>query len=307
MQFRAVVCSALFAGANAVSAQAEVSARVWMLDHPGGNPDELSELKAENPDAYALVKALLTKRSLGLLDPRHPTASFAPKAPAQDDGEDHPTGAAMYAKFATTEKEKEALQGVTSSSSDPYPDAPAEAAVPYPEAAGGKKDWMNWKPKDGAMDDEAMVKNVLGAVADLTKGKNNLRGAAPADDANPLAAEAANQMQAENNAPQQVVTTTAEVTQAPANENPYLKVMEPETTTVAAVKAADPEPQANSALSSFSFDDDSQTTTTTTAAPKAAKGGGNPLASWLGLVKPHVKAAAPQEAKPSNPYLMDLQ
>jgi len=39
------------------------------------DPDELAELKQENPGAYAIVKALLTKRSLGLLNPAHPSSS----------------------------------------------------------------------------------------------------------------------------------------------------------------------------------------------------------------------------------------
>merc|ERR1719265_2201991 len=38
----------------------------------------MAELKATNPDAYAVVNALLTKKSLGLLNSRHPTASMNP-------------------------------------------------------------------------------------------------------------------------------------------------------------------------------------------------------------------------------------
>lgn len=60
---------------------AEKQARLFLGTH-GDKPvqqDELAELKAENPDAYVLVKALLTKKSLGLLNPNKPTASFAPK------------------------------------------------------------------------------------------------------------------------------------------------------------------------------------------------------------------------------------
>lgn len=284
MQLRAVVCSALFAGANAVSAQAEVNARVWLLDH-SGNPDELSDLKTENPDAYALVKALLTKRSLGLLDPKHPTASFAAPAPKNDD--DQPTGAAVYAKFATTEKEQEALQGVTVSSSEPYPEASAQASVPYPEATPASKDWMSWKPHDSAADDDAMVKNVLGAVADLTKGKK-LRGNADAGSDDSLAAETAAMAQAPEVTSQPVVTEQVEV---PAV-----------TTTTAQVVA---QVAADNSLTAFTFDD--SVTTTTTQAPQPAKAGSNPLASWLGLAKPHVQTAAPTEAKPANPYMMDLQ
>lgn len=313
MQLRTVVCSLLFAGANAVSAQAEVSARVWMLDHSGDNPDDLAELKTENPDAYALVKALLTKRSLGLLDPKHPTASFAAPPPKQQD--DQPTGAAVYAKFATTEKEQQALQGATAADV-PYPDAPAQAAVPYPEASGASKDWMSWKPHDSASDDEAMVKNVLGAVADLTKGKS-LRGAAPSnDDESPLATEAASleaesplqpESQQTQSAPQPTTTQPAVPDSAP-QENSYLKGLDLTPTPEKSVPAEKVEPDTSkNALTSFNWDDSQQTTPSTTQAPKETKSGANPLASWLGMVKPHVQAAPVPEAKPSNPYMMDLQ
>jgi len=41
------------------------------------DPDELAELKQENPGAYAIVKALLTKRALGVLNPEHPNSSLS--------------------------------------------------------------------------------------------------------------------------------------------------------------------------------------------------------------------------------------
>lgn len=47
------------------------------IDSAVDDPDELMDLKAENPSAYAIVKALLTKRALGLLNPDHPSASMA--------------------------------------------------------------------------------------------------------------------------------------------------------------------------------------------------------------------------------------
>ena len=95
-----------------------------------------------NPDAYALVKALLTKRSLGLLYTRHATASFA-AAPQQEI-----------------------------------------------QASGGSHDWMNWEPKDSANNDEAMVKSVLGAVANLAQSKGLPMKAVSHSD-NPLETEEA--------------------------------------------------------------------------------------------------------------------
>merc|ERR1719235_2009991 len=58
------------------------------LRNVGDDPDKqgLDELRATNPDAYAIVNALLTKRSLGMLNMRHPSASFKPTndAPQQE-------------------------------------------------------------------------------------------------------------------------------------------------------------------------------------------------------------------------------
>jgi hypothetical protein len=259
---------------------------MWLREHSGDNPDELAELKTENPDAYALVKALLTKRSLGLLDPKHPTASFA--APPPRDDSDQQSGAAVYAKFATTEKEQLALTGqqVSASPSVPYPEAAvAQSSVPYPEAQGSPQNFMNWKPDN---DDETMVQNVLGAVADLTK-KKSLRGQADTEEANPLQAEVTREDQEETaSLPQSTTQAAPQPVQEPVAEAP-----------VEAKSAG------SNALTSFTFDD-ATTTTTTTFVNKGA----NPLASWLGVVKPHVQVAAPApEEKPANtnPYLMDLQ
>eukprot|EP00928_Gymnodinium_smaydae_P006000 TRINITY_DN12088_c0_g1_i1.p1 TRINITY_DN12088_c0_g1~~TRINITY_DN12088_c0_g1_i1.p1 ORF type:complete len:332 (-),score=68.04 TRINITY_DN12088_c0_g1_i1:182-1042(-) len=115
---------AFAASANARSA--EVVAQRWLATHPatGNGGDELGELKTENPEAYAIVKALLTKRALGLLDPKHPTASFAASA-AQS------TGTAVSAGAETDETE-----------------APPRAPVP-------RRDWLNWKPPANALEDDA--------------------------------------------------------------------------------------------------------------------------------------------------------
>jgi len=284
MQFRAVVYSALFSAVGSVTAFSEVNARVWFLSHQG-TPDELDELKTENPDAYALVKALLTKRSLGLLDPKHPTASFA--APPPQSVEDNPTGSAMYAKFATTEKEKEALQGK----------GVENLGDSYPDARPVSHDWINWKPHDDAGDD-AMVNNVLGAVVDLTKGKS-LRGAdvVASDDRSPLAAETAAMAKAPIT---EQVATTREVNQ-PEN----LSLKDPDLIPAQSNKFGSPTGISENVLESFHSDDSA---TTTAQVLRSGQGGGNPLASWLGIVKPHVQAAVSVDVKlPSNPYLVDLQ
>jgi len=136
-------------------------ARVWLRAHDGKpNVDELAELKDANPEAYAIVKALLTKRSLGLLDPRHPTASFA-RAPSTDD--DVPRGPAVFAKFAS--KTELAKMNTVAESVSTASDADASPDVVQPMVSHPHRDFLNWKP---STDDDAMVKNVLGSVAELT-------------------------------------------------------------------------------------------------------------------------------------------
>merc|ERR1719463_470810 len=49
-------------------------AREWLRTHEDPDQAGMEELKQTNPDAYAIVQALMTKKSLGLLNPRHPNA-----------------------------------------------------------------------------------------------------------------------------------------------------------------------------------------------------------------------------------------
>jgi len=134
------------------AAAATAAARAWLREHPAAQTDELAELRSENPQAYALVKALLAKRSLGLLDPRHPSASFSTRS--------RPAGGADALAAGPA-----AFQGLAG------PSHAATAAV-YPEvaAAPAHRDWLNWRPQQSAADDDAMVSNVLGAVAQLKAG-----------------------------------------------------------------------------------------------------------------------------------------
>merc|ERR1719160_1466196 len=46
----------------------------------GGDQAGMAELKATNPEAWAVVNALLTKKSLGLLNSHHPSASMSSDA-----------------------------------------------------------------------------------------------------------------------------------------------------------------------------------------------------------------------------------
>lgn len=120
-------------------------ARAWLRDHPAAQVDELAELKDANPSAYALVKALLTKRSLGLLDPRHPSASFATHGPSE---QPEVSGADAFAKF---------------SNSVTPPVAESMASQPTLAHQESKRhDWLNWRPASTAADDEALVRSVMG-------------------------------------------------------------------------------------------------------------------------------------------------
>jgi hypothetical protein len=333
---RGFVLAALVSVAAGATAKAEVSARVWMLDHANPNTDELAELKVENPDAYALVKALLTKRSLGLLDPRHPTASFS--KPAPEDESNHPVGAAVYAKFATTDKERQAL-----ANAEPVYDTSAVEDDVVTPAPSGQHDWLNWKPADSAASDDAMVQNVLGSVAGLVGKKTAVPGttttqpsvgALDADESSILSADDVPKQEAKPEPkpePQPKQNFLAKISDTPKPQsNSYLDGLDltvdtkpdaPAVTSQPAQPIAEPVVPVTaaessvsggkSALDNFSFSDsDDQTTTTApkvqTPAPKVSA-----LGSWLGMVQPHVqKAVAPvtTAAPPdANPYLTDLQ
>jgi len=138
MQLGAVVVLAILAAPVASSSVSASSteARLWLGSH-GGAPsgDQLAALKIANPAAYAMVTALLSKRSLGLLDPKHPSATLSAPAPEQDE------------QAAAPDVEE----------------APQAAAAP-------RHDWLNWRPQKASTDDESQVQNMLAAVAELRGG-----------------------------------------------------------------------------------------------------------------------------------------
>eukprot|EP00747_Dinoflagellata_sp_TGD_P192621 gnl/TRDRNA2_/TRDRNA2_57713_c0_seq1.p1 gnl/TRDRNA2_/TRDRNA2_57713_c0~~gnl/TRDRNA2_/TRDRNA2_57713_c0_seq1.p1 ORF type:complete len:356 (-),score=102.97 gnl/TRDRNA2_/TRDRNA2_57713_c0_seq1:68-1135(-) len=133
---------ALLIGAAAATGVQE-SARAWLSAHRKPSNDQLAELRSVNPEAYGIVKALLVKNSLGLLNLKHPQMSTWQQPPAQQQADVGSVGAAAYPQVAPI-----------------YAQAPT----------GGRQDFFNWKPSHREEDDDAMVKQVLGAVADL-KGK----------------------------------------------------------------------------------------------------------------------------------------
>jgi hypothetical protein len=311
------------------------AARLFLRKHAGQPPqgDDLAELNKENPEAYALVKALLTKRSLGLLNPRHPTASFAaPSAEAQQDQQSE-QGPEVFAKFASPGEL--ANHGVAS--------AAPQVAVPYAEVQpAAHHDWMNWKPQNSGMNDEQMVQNVLGAVAELkgkkagllSKSRDNGESSLAADQASldaeepaaapakPVAAPAAPQ---ENSYLKTVdfglrapaAKVPAEAAAPVKQENSYLKGLDLSGDMPVAVdapasgkKMSQAQSSSNNYLASFSWDDakpkeEAQPQVRPTE-PKAETKD-NSLASWLGVTQKVAPQAAPvAPAAPANPYLVDL-
>lgn len=68
--FRALEKTSIHEGLNTLVIRADQ----WLRDHPEPDQAGMDELKATNPEAFAIVQALLTKKSLGLLNPKRPNA-----------------------------------------------------------------------------------------------------------------------------------------------------------------------------------------------------------------------------------------
>lgn len=140
--------------ADTFSNEALQEADAWLRAHEDDPGDEagMAELKATNPEAYAVVNALLTKKSLGLLNSRHHPLDMAD---SQMNSPQTETQAAYQAPAVVPEAPAVAV-----------PAAPEEVD-PIPPVSG-HHDFLNWKPAN----DEEMVSNVLGMVAGLTNGKS---------------------------------------------------------------------------------------------------------------------------------------
>jgi len=178
----------------AAAAKAEACARAWLADHAAPDEDQaaLGELKGENPEAFAIVQALLTKRSLGLLDPRHPSKSFVGAKPVTSSDEDQTPAEAEQANVPPPDMSAAQTQTqmtVPKANKDWLNWKPASSAAEASISTGAvaesepvqlqamsatNKNWLNWRPADSAASDEAMVQQVLGAVASLKGGATGL-------------------------------------------------------------------------------------------------------------------------------------
>lgn len=276
--------------------------------------DELAELKGENPEAYALVKALLTKRSLGLLDPRHPTAKFAgAEQQHPQTAEQGPDAFSQFASRGTQEGHSSHQEAQTS-----------KASVPYAEVKGtAHQDWLNWKPQNTAADDDTMVQNVLGAVAEL-KGKKITLMSKHRASASPTAAE--KESSEATSQPAMAAPQDSKPSTPTEHKNSYLDGLDlsgdmPQITEgnkKAKQTGQDPSSSTNP-LASFSWDDsqppvqDRPHPQREAALPVNSKDAN--LLSWLGVkmgvvnkapAHQTVPVASAAPAKPSNPYLADL-
>eukprot|EP00746_Dinoflagellata_sp_MGD_P005831 gnl/MRDRNA2_/MRDRNA2_111307_c0_seq1.p1 gnl/MRDRNA2_/MRDRNA2_111307_c0~~gnl/MRDRNA2_/MRDRNA2_111307_c0_seq1.p1 ORF type:complete len:640 (-),score=155.17 gnl/MRDRNA2_/MRDRNA2_111307_c0_seq1:53-1972(-) len=138
----------------------EQRARAWLLAHD--NPDDagMNELRATDPTAFGIVQALLTKQKLGLLDPRHPSASFTDAPPKE-----HKSFSEAAEEAGITNDTPVHAEAAADASSKPYPDVPD--ASPYPEVSHHSNDPWSFK---AATHDDDLVNSVLGQVAELKDG-----------------------------------------------------------------------------------------------------------------------------------------
>lgn len=319
MQRQGIFClilALLATFADAALKTAVSEARLFMRSHVGKAPrgDELAELKGANPEAYAIVKALLTKRSLGLLDPKHPTPSFAGGGKPAEQNAEAEQGPEVFQKFASPEE----LRSASAPHQQSLAAQRVAAAVPYAEVQGSSHhDWMNWKPQSSAMDDETMVQNVLGAVAELKGKKAGLLsksrsgndnalsadeqsfGADSQDEATPTRSVAPAAPALEVSAPVVPVAAPAQPLERPAHENTYLRSIDLGAPTLAQPQAhAAPAKHVNSYLNGLDLSGDMPEVVATDDSSKkpASKSSNNYLASfsWDDAAKPQQQQEQPQ-------------
>jgi hypothetical protein len=208
----------------------------------------MEELKTTNPDAYAIVQALITKKSLGLLNPKHPNAFGGyQEAPGK---------------------------GVMSTEVvDPQPEVPL-AAVATQTQHSSNADFFSWKPHD---DDDAMVSNVLGAVASLKNGASpsSVEAAVSA----PVKSEPSKVAALESS--NSYLKSTGSLVKSPtasmSQENSYLNSagLEPKHKHYAVANTH------GNALQSFSWNDDDSAPASTPVAAQPQASGGNALVNFL--------------------------
>lgn len=161
--------------ASRVSSEAQGRAQAWLKAHESPDEAGMNDLKASDPNAYAIVQALLTKKSLGLLDSNHPTAGFGGAAPKKRESFQEEAEEAGITKDEAVPE----VSALATSSSVPYPSVGSSSSQPYPEVAHHQDPWSY---KAAPQDDDSLVNSVLGQAAAVEQQS------APADNSLSLSA-----------------------------------------------------------------------------------------------------------------------
>lgn len=132
-----------------VETSAAFRAKLWLKSHdPSADEAGMNDLKNSDPNAFAIVQALLTKKSLGLLDPNHPTAAFG--------------GGGLAPKKRKSFQEEAADEGLTQDAPSPeISQMEMRSSMPYP-TAGHTQDQWNHKTMHS---DDDILNSVLGGEA----------------------------------------------------------------------------------------------------------------------------------------------
>jgi len=148
---RLVIIGSLALSAHAGHAtSASARAQQWMKAHQDPNDQAgMNDLRSSDPNAFAIVQALLAKQQLGLLDPKHPTANFA--------------GAHKHEESESGESAADVLRSAPTIDGAGVPQSLAAVTAPEPaRRTYSSSNMWNFKPHAG--DDDALVASVMGDV-----------------------------------------------------------------------------------------------------------------------------------------------
>lgn len=118
-------------------AETRAAAWLWLRVHAWDtqpSSDDLGDLKTTDPNAYAMVRALLAKQQMGVLNFQHPSAGFADTTPHLS-----AEGAASLARMeASVAKKRAPVEAAAAPTRQ-------ESNALYPEAGTSHHNWLNWK------------------------------------------------------------------------------------------------------------------------------------------------------------------
>lgn len=149
--------------ATSAAARAEQWMQAHEVDPAGADQAGMNDLKASDPNAFAIVQALLAKRQLGLLDPKHPSANFAGAHKHEEsDGEEQT--AADVLRAAPTIQSAGVPVSRTNFDAAGVPMSALAAAEPVHHTYSSSSSSM-WNFKaHAAQEDDNLVASVMGDV-----------------------------------------------------------------------------------------------------------------------------------------------